>query len=101
MSLRIVLLKQSKWKSGEQIFLVNSRKSYLYIFDKLNFHSPITMKTDMQHLEKINDLFLLFKEEVERTTMKPLSKKIYIEHAQNFVRWASGDFVPGGKIKTS
>lgn len=59
------------------------------------------MKTDMQHLEKINDLFLLFKEEVERTTMKPLSKKIYIEHAQNFVRWASGDFIPGGKIKTS
>ena len=57
------------------------------------------MKTDIQHLSKINELFLLYKADIELTTMKPLTKKVYTEHALNFVRWASGDFIPGSKIK--
>lgn len=57
------------------------------------------MKTDTQHLGRMNDLFLLYKAEIERTTMKPLAKKTYTMHAHNFVRWVGGDFVPGGKLR--
>lgn len=57
------------------------------------------MKTELQENSRINDLFLLYKAYVQLTAMKPLTKKIYIAHAENLVRWVSGDFVPGGKLK--
>ncbi|MCF0055132.1 hypothetical protein [Dyadobacter sp. CY356] len=58
------------------------------------------MKTNSQHLARINDLLVQYKQEIEGTTMKPLSKKTYTIHAQNFVRWISGEFVPGGNLNT-
>ena len=57
------------------------------------------MKTTTQDLERIKDLFLLYKAQIELSEMKPLTKKIYITHAENFVRWASGEFVPGERLK--
>ena len=69
-------------------------------FDNQNIYPSAKMKTDIQNVSVINDLLLIYKSEIELTTMKPLTKKMYTEHAQNFVRWISGDFVPGSRLKT-
>ncbi|TKT88857.1 hypothetical protein [Dyadobacter frigoris] len=57
------------------------------------------MKTDIENLSKIQDLLLKYKMEIELSSMTPLTKKIYTDHAHNFVRWVSNDFAPGSRLK--
>lgn len=36
-----------------------------------------------------------YKREVEQSKLKPSTKRTYLLHASNFVRWLQGDFSPG------
>jgi hypothetical protein len=74
----------------------NDEENQKTVFYILSF---VQMKTDIEYLSKIHDLLLTYKIEVELSSMKPLTKKIYIDHANNFVRWVSNDFEPGARLK--
>ena len=53
------------------------------------------MKTNAETLSVIENLLLRYKQEIEASAAKPLTKKIYIKNTQNFVRWIAGNFHPG------
>lgn len=57
------------------------------------------MKTDIKTLGLVKELHECYRLEIESSAIKPLSRKTYISHSANFVRWISGDFEPGSKIK--
>ncbi|QRR00993.1 hypothetical protein [Dyadobacter sandarakinus] len=58
------------------------------------------MKTQIKYLEEINRLLADYLSEIERSELKPLSAQVYQVQSKNFVRWISGDFVPG-EVKKS
>jgi hypothetical protein len=39
-----------------------------------------------------------YEQEVEAARLRPSTVSTYLLHANNFVRWAKGEFVPGGTI---
>ena len=47
-------------------------------------------------LSKVRDALEAYREEVERADLRPDTKRTYLRHAETFVRWLGGDFVPGG-----
>jgi hypothetical protein len=57
------------------------------------------MQTDSESLTEINRLLDLYITEIESSGLKPLAANIYLTHAKNFVRWVSGEFVPGGRLE--
>ncbi|CAG4994552.1 hypothetical protein DYBT9275_01417 [Dyadobacter sp. CECT 9275] len=57
------------------------------------------MKTDSNTMSEILKLHEQYVKEIEISGMKRLSANIYKINSQNFVRWISDDFVPGGKVK--
>ena len=59
---------------------------------------PITMKSDAEFLIKIQELLQEYRSEVQTSNLTNLTKKVYIDNADNFVRWISNDFVPGQKV---
>ena len=59
-------------------------------------HMP---KLNNRLLQQIRDAFCSYEEEVETTDLKQLTKKTYIVHARNFVRWLHDDFEPGSKLE--
>ena len=59
-------------------------------------HMP---KFNNRLLQQIRDEFCRYGEEVETTDLKPSTKKTYILHARNFVRWLDDDFEPGSNVK--
>jgi hypothetical protein len=57
------------------------------------------MKTDTETFKTIQDLYSLYKTEVELSDLKPLSKKTYLINATNFIRWINEGFEPGERMK--
>jgi hypothetical protein len=55
------------------------------------------MKTDPETLEIIKTLYREYQNEVEASDMTPLTKRIYLTHSLNFIRWMEGLFSPGSK----
>ena len=51
-------------------------------------------------LASVRGLLETYREEVEATAMTETSKKTYLLHAENFVRWREGDFTPGDRVKS-
>ena len=56
-----------------------------------------TDKTELSHefLEAVRQSLARYKETVEATDMTPESKRTYLLHSEQFVRWLYGDFEPG------
>ena len=50
-------------------------------------------------LREVQDALERYKEVVEATEMTPTSKKTYLLHAEQFVRWLSDDFAPGIRVR--
>ena len=46
----------------------------------------------------VQDALERYKEVVEATEMTPTSKKTYLLHAEQFVRWLADDFEPGATL---
>jgi hypothetical protein len=50
-------------------------------------------------LREVRDALERYEREVHRAPMTDSSKKTYLVHATNFVRWLAGDFEPGGTLR--
>ncbi|MCF2444050.1 hypothetical protein L0657_08790 [Dyadobacter sp. CY345] len=59
------------------------------------------MKTNSETLHVIENLLQRYAQEIEASSAKPLTKKIYIKNTQNFVRWIAGDFHPGKGVQAN
>ena len=57
------------------------------------------MKTDSKTLRLLKELHAKYQLEIESCGIKPLSRKIYISHSANFIRWIAGEFKPGAAVK--
>lgn len=59
------------------------------------------MKTDKYILREIERLYDLYQDEIKSLTEKGVimenTKKTYLLHSNNFVRWCKGEFIPGAK----
>ena len=49
-------------------------------------------------LKQVEDALEAYREEVEASELSPDAKRTYLRHAETFVRWLGGDFVPGGSL---
>jgi len=58
-------------------------------------HKPLNPDTE----KEIKEALEVYREEVERAPLAKDTKKTYLLHAGNFVRWLCGDFEPGGRNK--
>lgn len=52
----------------------------------------------LESLRHVIEALKRYEREVEQSKLKPSTKRTYILHANNFVRWLKGDFTPGGTI---
>jgi len=59
------------------------------------------MKTDKYILREIERLYDLYQDEIKSLTEKGVimenTKKTYLLHSNNFVKWCKGEFTPGAK----
>lgn len=59
------------------------------------------MKTNIDILQEIERLYDQYHDEIETLTEKGVimenTKKTYLLHSYNFVRWCKGDFTPGAR----
>ncbi|MXW84973.1 MAG: hypothetical protein F4Z55_03290 [Boseongicola sp. SB0667_bin_21] len=67
---------------------------------KGGYHDPYRYHAAKSHLEptcrqKVKEALELYREEVNAADLKPKTKQTYMRHAETFVRWLHGDFVPG------
>ncbi|MEO6685629.1 MAG: hypothetical protein ABIN24_06675 [Dyadobacter sp.] len=46
----------------------------------------------------MQELFSEYKSEVQKSNMTNLTKKVYVDNADKFVRWTADEFVPGQKV---
>ncbi len=53
------------------------------------------LKISREALREIEASFKTYEREVCNAPLAPSTKSTYLLHSQNFVRWLSGDFVPG------
>ena len=53
--------------------------------------SPVALSEVQKALED-------YQREVERSKLQPSTKRTYLTHATNFVRWLEDDFRPGGTL---
>lgn len=58
----------------------------------------MSAKISQQALEEIRLALTEYRIQVRSTAMKDSTKKTYLLHASNFVRWLANDFVPGGRV---
>ncbi len=52
-------------------------------------------------LREIKDALQRYRREVNRASMSEATKKTYLLHSTNFVRWIEGDFEPGRRSSYS
>ncbi|MEQ9127261.1 hypothetical protein [Thalassospira sp.] len=50
-------------------------------------------------LREIEAAYQTYEREVDNAPLAPSTKSTYLSHSQNFVRWLSGDFIPGSTKK--
>lgn len=51
-----------------------------------------------ESLRDVVEAFRRYEREVQQSKLKPSTKKTYLLHAGNFVRWLKGNFTPGGNV---
>ena len=56
-------------------------------------------KINREALNLVKDALDRYEHEVDATDMTPESKRTYIGHAQQFVRWLDDDFEPGVNVR--
>lgn len=49
-------------------------------------------------ISHVREAFEDYRAEVEASNLAPASKGTYLRHAETFVRWIEGDFVPGAQV---
>lgn len=49
-------------------------------------------------LREVVEAFKRYVREVEQAPLRPSTKRTYLLHAGNFVRWLKGDFSPGATL---
>jgi len=59
------------------------------------------MKASPELMKHLNELLDTYAQEVKSAGLKPSTEKTYLLHADHFVRWCNGDFVPGARLKES
>ena len=52
-------------------------------------------KISQPSLREVQEALEKYREVVDATRMTPSTKRTYLLHAENFVRWLSDDFNPG------
>ncbi len=50
-------------------------------------------------LQQVKDALEKYRRAVEPTDMQPSTKRTYLLHAENFVRWLDDDFDPGATVR--
>jgi len=55
-------------------------------------------KIGQQALKEVNIALEHYETEVKRSKLRPVSKRSYLIHARQFVRWIEDDFAPGGTL---
>lgn len=58
-----------------------------------------SMKIHADALQQVRQALSQYTREVEATDMTDSTKKTYLLHAENFVRWLAGEFVPGTRAR--
>ena len=53
------------------------------------------MHVGSRTLNEVELALVQYREQVNATDMTPSTKKTYLVHSENFVRWLKGEFVPG------
>ena len=48
-------------------------------------------------MESVKRALQIYVNEVENSPLMPLTKRTYLLHAENFVRWLDDDFEPGAR----
>lgn len=56
-------------------------------------------KVSSEVLKAVQDALERYEVEISGTPMTPSTKRTYILHAGNFVRWLDDDFEPGSTLK--
>ena len=67
--------------------------------DKLQQRRLTMPKMEPENVKKIEDAVEQYVLAVEASPLTDESKKTYIEHPRNFVRWLKGEFEPGGSVQ--
>ncbi|SHN52700.1 hypothetical protein SAMN04487896_0243 [Paenibacillus sp. ov031] len=57
------------------------------------------MKVSPELIKQLNELLNAYTQDVKNAGLKPSAERTYLLHAENFVRWCNGDFVPGARLK--
>ena len=55
------------------------------------------MRVSDKTLHEIEAALVEYQQEVQASSMTASTKHTYVLHAENFVRWLRGDFVPGAR----
>jgi len=55
------------------------------------------MHVSSKTFEDVEAALREYEEEVRASNMTPSTKATYLRHAEHFVRWLKGDFVPGAR----
>ena len=48
--------------------------------------------------QKVKEALEVYRNEVEKSNLAPNTKKTYLLHSENFVRWLHEDFEPGSRV---
>ena len=56
-------------------------------------------KVSSVSLREIREALARYRLEVETTQMTSATKRTYLLHAENFVRWLADDFNPGANVR--
>jgi hypothetical protein len=55
------------------------------------------MRISSKALQEVEEALKQYEKEVQSSKMEPSTKRTYLLHSNNFVRWLKDDFVPGGR----
>jgi hypothetical protein len=55
------------------------------------------MKINPQALAEVEEALEQYREEVEKSDLEEGTKRLYLRHADSFVRWLKNEFTPGNK----
>ncbi|MDA8216316.1 MAG: hypothetical protein M0Z94_01720 [Dehalococcoidales bacterium] len=58
------------------------------------------MQVSSEAVREIKAALARYLKDVENSDLTPSTKRTYMRHAETFVRWIEGDFVPGGSFGT-
>ncbi len=56
-------------------------------------------KISQQALSEVKGAYQVYEKEVQASKLRQTTKKTYLDHSYNFIRWLDGRFIPGDNIK--